>query len=924
MSASWNWPGSRWWRLDLHTHSPASYDFHPESDRVAQNWDAWVDAAIAAGLDAVALTDHNTPDGVDGIQAASISRPLTVFPGVEVTVGGIHLLCILDPACKRDQIVALLTKLGIESERFGETTATSNLSICQAIDIATQAGAIVIAAHVNGPKGLIATLPGEEKLKALRAKGLIAAEVSPAPQDREGWLHPENPGFRSWLEGGQPSLRAIPQIWCSDGHAHSELGRRFTWVKMTRADSEGLRLALLDGADSLQTAENGQQDDPNQHADYVIEEISVRQAKFMGRSADSNAIVPLVVRFNPWLNAVIGARGTGKSTLIDLCRATLRRENELSTGEAEGSLRAAFDRRMQVPKVRGSEGLLTAATVVEVTYRMDGERFVIAWDPRGESTPISRLSGEQRIAEEGDISQRFPVRIYSQKQLFDLARDPNALLGVIDDSDFVRGAELAKRCDAAAAKYLSLRSEARALRTGVDSLPARVASLADIRRKLELLQRGGQAKSLHDYRLRNKDNSTWESIQKSSAEAIDAVARAADQRLGVADLGANPPEPDDHATAALVRSHEQLRHIIAELQATVTGAVDAARAAIEHMQESADALAWRDAVASSEAEYRQVAQRLASEGIANPDEYRNLVQRAATIEKEITALESQRMAADERDAEAAKHLDLYRQLRGDLTTKRREFASSTSSELIRVGVRGLTRHDDLESLLRNSLGIASFDNDYRALAERIAPAAGDWDFRPLDLVVAEMRAILTGAQQTWNSRDKRFEKALRGIQPERVDRIALYCPADLVEVEFRDPRSTTSRWQTLAQGSPGQQTAALLAFVLGHGSEPILLDQPEDDLDNTLIYELLVKRLREQKQKRQVIVVTHNPNIVVHGDAELVVSLEARGGQTHIRCCGGLQEQQVRDEICRVMEGGRSAFESRYRRIVLSGAPHRD
>ena len=67
---------------------------------------------------------------------------------------------------------------------------------------------------------------------------------------------------------------------------------------------------------------------------------------------------------------------------------------------------------------------------------------------------------------------------------------------------------------------------------------------------------------------------------------------------------------------------------------------------------------------------------------------------------------------------------------------------------------------------------------------------------------------------------------------------------------------------------------------------------------------------------RQVIVVTHNPNIVVHGDAEFVLSLEAGNGQTRIRCDGGLQEQKVRDEICRVMEGGSEAFETRYRRIM--------
>ena len=63
--------------------------------------------------------------------------------------------------------------------------------------------------------------------------------------------------------------------------------------------------------------------------------------------------------------------------------------------------------------------------------------------------------------------------------------------------------------------------------------------------------------------------------------------------------------------------------------------------------------------------------------------------------------------------------------------------------------------------------------------------------------------------------------------------------------------------------------------------------------------------------------ITHNANIVVNGDAELVVALAARGGQTQIEAQGSLQEKGVRDTICNIMEGGREAFERRYRRISL-------
>ena len=162
-------------------------------------------------------------------------------------------------------------------------------------------------------------------------------------------------------------------------------------------------------------------------------------------------------------------------------------------------------------------------------------------------------------------------------------------------------------------------------------------------------------------------------------------------------------------------------------------------------------------------------------------------------------------------------------------------------------------------------------------------------------------------------KDKRFKDILRNVKFEGIDDLSLYVPEDSVSVCFKNQ---SGKWKQLSHGSPGQQTAALLAFVLSHGNEPIILDQPEDDLDNALIYELLVNQLRETKQQRQIIVVTHNPNIVVHGNVEYVISLDAGKGETRIACDGGLQEIKVRDEICRVMEGGREAFENRYRRIM--------
>ena len=109
----------------------------------------------------------------------------------------------------------------------------------------------------------------------------------------------------------------------------------------------------------------------------------------------------------------------------------------------------------------------------------------------------------------------------------------------------------------------------------------------------------------------------------------------------------------------------------------------------------------------------------------------------------------------------------------------------------------------------------------------------------------------------------------------------------------------------------------MLAFLLAHGEEPLVLDQPEDDPDNHLIYDLIVRQIRENKLRRQIIVVTHNPNIVVNGDAEMLHTLDFRGGQCIVAQSGSLREEAMREEVCRVMEGGPSLPTSLRHRVPL-------
>lgn len=127
-------------------------------------------------------------------------------------------------------------------------------------------------------------------------------------------------------------------------------------------------------------------------------------------------------------------------------------------------------------------------------------------------------------------------------------------------------------------------------------------------------------------------------------------------------------------------------------------------------------------------------------------------------------------------------------------------------------------------------------------------------------------------------------------------------------------------WQTVTDGSPGQRSAAMLAFTLSYGDSPLVLDQPEDDLDSALVSELIVTQFRDARWKRQLIVVTHEANIPANTDAELTVALESSGGTLRVMekdgaaVSGPIDDANVREQIQHLLEGGVTAFVNRERR----------
>ncbi|MFV2072208.1 MAG: TrlF family AAA-like ATPase [Thermoanaerobaculales bacterium] len=915
----WKWNGSRWWKFDFHAHSPDSDDYGkgPNQDALkARTQCEWLLDFMRAEIDCVVVTDHNKGSWIDSLKQGLSTmvrnqpdgyRNIVLFPGVEISViGGVHLLAILDPCKTTSDIDSLLGAAGFSGTK-GSSDAVTTKSFSEVVAVIEQAGGIAIPAHVDDANGLF-KLTGTTLRQALDNEAIFAMELmDPAHQKPQMYIEKKV----SWTE-----------ILGSDSHHPSGNGEQrypgshFTWVKMGTPNIEGLRLALLDGSLSIRRSDQIMDGDPNEHAPLALESIEISQARYLGRSRTFE------VGLNPWLNAVIGGRGTGKSTVVEFLRIALRREDELPE-----DLKPEFEKYGRVYPDREDGGLLTDNTEIKAIYRKNGSRFRVQWNPSGDIEPIQQeIEGDWQPAQ-GDIRQRFPVRIYSQKQIFQLAKTPLALLRVVDEAPEVDHRSWAEKWKAEESRFFSMRAKAREIEIGLAEKPRLRGELDDVKRKLAIFEEAGHADILKAFQKRTRQQREVEAWEEGWIGTGEELCKVADDI--VPDLLDETTFDRDSPEDVELREHaSKVRDKLDQIQKAVEALASQADQVVTEWREKRDESSWKQSVDATVEKYQELREKLEKEGAGDPAAYGELVQRRQSIEQRLKELGERKTQVEELKIQADESLLQLLKIRRELTELRRKFLDNVLSENQYVRIQVVpygakeTVEEEFRRLLQREDG--GFEKDIgspggEGLLSTLY-ANGDASERieqNLVNIKDKVRKIASPQIDEGAVADRRFATHIGKLPPEAIDRLDLWFPEDSLDVQY-STSGDGQNFRSIQEGSPGQKTAALLAFLLSYGEEPLILDQPEDDLDNHLIYDLIVTQLREVKRHRQVIVVTHNANIVVNGDAELVVALAARGGETQ-KCEGCLQERPVRKTICAVMEGGRKAFEDRYRRIALEG-----
>ncbi len=932
--------GARFYNCDLHMHTPADAAHWggpkmgtADDDRRAAA-EAYIRRCYETGLEVIAITDHNfaskgfIPLMRDAVQrlGGEFGYEIILFPGFEfkADVGkGVDVLAIFDPDVDLDSIDHLLTECGVPPPRFANSQPTkSTKRLPEILDVVQRKGpdgamkGLVILPHSQSDSGIFDREKIADWLQAeeFRNPDLYCIEI---PKLAEGMSE----GWRRLLANGPDCdpqwhrSRPIACIMSSDAKALSAgnepgnyIGYRHTWIKMSRPSIEALRQACLDRESRIRFGDRR----PEEEYTYPkIRSLTVKGAAFL----EDQKIV-----FSPNLTTVIGGRGTGKSTIVEYLR--------VATGQ-EAALRGEEPRK-NFQKLRQT---IRDATVLSVRLEKEGQSF-----------SIESAGGKPPIVTEGpaipDLARFLPVRVLSQKEIYAIAEDRGARRRLADD--LVR-----RELDELARKEEDLIREIKNLNEQIASLPElreREKALETERRDLEV--RLARLKALEAPLARWKGRLAEERFFQGLEQEAAAIARslrdvAEQAAFSVTTLGSELAEaPSSDLTRAVADEADKL---VTELKQQTEGAI---QDFVQHVAVllSQDAVqAWRRSMETERAEFERLRKELAEQG-TDPDLY--LTYQRGLREKEVQLTELRKRVEgiealkDRRDGKEepggrrqpglmdALHV-LWRQ-----ATEARQDAARRLTAAVPVTASGQPFVQvSVEPFGDESAFLERFRQEIR---DRRRISEDDWD-EFMRAVSQAARAPGTPASPTstlaawtsqlrkkrrpegcpWKVTDRRIDVILEWLTDGRLADLQLWRTPDQVRIQlFRQDGSLVGDLE--GPLSVGQRCTAVLGLVLAADEAPVVIDQPEEDLDNEFIFVELVPLLRRVKERRQVIVVSHNANIPVNGDAELVVALEIRSGRGCQKevdgkpAVGALDRWEVKRAVEDIMEGSEEAFRRRF------------
>ena len=921
--------GTLWFKCDLHLHTTASKCFQDRNVTAEQ----WVDRAIEQGLNCVAVTDHNTGEMIDAIKAAAAGKNLTVFPGVEITCDSskVHLLVLFDTDKGSVEIGDFLVKCNVDRQMFGEQNANTIKSIFEVAKIANELSALIIPAHIDEYNGLgsasvdileqfygdasinAAQVVHKEFLNPALQRTDYAALIAPL---NEYYNTPQPPideaTIKQWHTAVKYAVKhkfAIltfsdnPNEPKNSKHGLAGIGSHFTWIKMDEKPSlEGLRQAFLLPEFRIKN-EFDCPAVPYETPALWLKSISITNCSI------TDAAIPLKVDFSPQLTTIIGGRGSGKSSILRFIRGLFNRLEDLSQLP---DILKDHNEFYKITDGRPKKGVLNENTTIEIEFVRNKvlHKFSASNITNSENQvlKIERFNSTttvwEEVVDEGYIDF-FLLEHYSQKQIYEIAQEPNSLRERIDSSipelELLKSVrELTKR------EFLEKSTAIRTIQQQVSGKGKLQTEIRDLETSINLLQQSGIAALLLS---KDKFSNEEKSVTDFSNEILDRENKF-DELISAIEI-------TDIDFTNFEQTHSQqlsgFSKLVVDGLKKIKDDLEKLKGDTTKLRTDFDASvstsSWKADRDTKVGEFEAKKLELQNQGINDIKNYEALTLSKGDKESLLAQIVLLESTLDSELSERSRLQGEYLAKSKEITDLRRTFLTNTLQDgKVKISIKQFRNRTDFITNLRK---IIQREDHYQAGIDYLADLCFNGNVEQNIISVRDMFLKIRRGEAV-SGVDGHFVNLVTSMNDAQIDEIELLLPEDEIEVQYRTSMSGT--YKSLFTASAGQKTTAILTFLLSYGAAPLILDQPEDDLDNRLVYDLVVDRLKKAKEHRQIIVVTHNANIPVNGDAEYIISMNSESKTLEVLHTGTVEQHDIKKEICDVMEGGEEAFDMRHRR----------
>jgi len=908
--------GTKFYKCDFQVHTPRDQQFsgtfcETEEERKIYS-KAFISKCRELDLRVVAITDHHDLYFYKYIKEASqvevdnSGNPVPpedkifVFPGMELTLDvPCQAILIFDSTLNLNDelIIQIYTALGINeyTPRLATKTApTQRLEIKDINEVYERlekipvlVGKFILFPNVKdgGTSTILRKGFHKQYANGRFVGGYLDGDTYNKHKVKQGWCNIVNGVTEAY---GKREIGIFQTSDCRN-EKFSTLGDAFTWLKFSEPTAEGIRQSCLAKKSRIK------QEEPKLPSVY-IEKLEVLNSTFL---RDFSA------HLNPQLNVVIGGRGTGKSSLLQYIEYALGKdhvkENDLLEKFINGTLS------------NGSVKLSLIKNGVKHIIERSKQKYTIIV---GDSDP-SNITIE-------NISNIIQSDSYSQKELSKHGRNrPNLVNHLIEFSIQEEIYELGRKLkenenkiQERAVRLLTLFSDRVELKDLMNQETSISAQIVEMQKNIEGSENDKKiiednSTVIKELAWVEKVSSEFETIKTNLNEFIET--NQFEVEIDIEGIPINQTELNNIKGFI----NDKFKELKEKLSESIT------------LINTKDLNTVKDPILLKHTEHNSKYEEAKSRMIEKQGAL-NL------IEENVKKIGQIRLNVDsfKEKIEANKNLEI--QL-GRLYFERISLINERFN-LVKAEAENLSvvKEGCLEIELLDSFNIQELISDFNA---KVTLARGQTDRtdnffnklranNPINLhkVIIkfwyalfkvkidkdlEIDSVLSeyGIQNDDLTKND-LDRILNSLTIQDIIRFSLISPSSNVGMWYYKDSSTKIEFEN---ASDGQQAGAILNILLNQTHGPLLIDQPEDDIDNKVIHQI-TERINSTKQNRQLIFVSHNANVAVNGDAELIIQFDHNANKSagEIRNIGAIDSENIKSAVKDIMEGGEDALKLRF------------